>query len=141
MWDWARGRNSRSPWAWRWRGSMGSTSGCEIAALYDRGRRSGIGVGAFLQGGFLVDGGRGARDEPPRIVSRVEFPARWRMLLIDGTLQGLHGEQELAAFRALPVFRKAFSAQLCRLMLLQGLPALLGGDAECFGLAIGSCSA
>src|SRR6185295_7964183 len=55
----------------------------------------------------------------------------------DRTLQGLHGEQELAAFRALPVFPESVSAQLCRLMLLQGLPALLEGDAEDFGLAIG----
>jgi predicted sugar kinase len=31
----------------------------DIAALYDRGQRSGIGVGAFEQGGFLVDGGWG----------------------------------------------------------------------------------
>jgi beta-ribofuranosylaminobenzene 5'-phosphate synthase len=110
----------------------------EVAALYDRGRRSGIGVGAFEQGGFLVDGGRGARDELPRIVSRAEFPPQWRMLLVfDRTLQGLHGEQELAAFRALPDFPGSVSAQLCRLMLLQGLPALLEGDAEDFGLAIG----
>ena len=32
----------------------------QIADLLDRGNRSGIGLGAFEYGGFLVDGGRGA---------------------------------------------------------------------------------
>ena len=30
----------------------------EIAALTERGARSGIGIGAFAQGGLIVDGGR-----------------------------------------------------------------------------------
>jgi len=109
-----------------------------VAALYDRGRRSGIGVGAFEQGGFLVDGGKGASDQPPRVVSRIEFPADWRLLLVfDRSVQGLHGEAEVAAFRALPPFPESTSAHLCRLMLMQGLPALLEGELDAFGRAIG----
>jgi beta-ribofuranosylaminobenzene 5'-phosphate synthase len=110
----------------------------EVAALYDRGLRSGIGVGAFELGGFLVDGGKGVREEPPRIVSRAEFPFEWRVLLVlDDAMQGLHGEEELAAFRALPDFPEAASAHLCRLMLMQALPALLERDLDGFGRAIG----
>ena len=110
----------------------------DVAALYDRGQRSGIGVGAFEQGGFLVDGGKGAHDEPPRIVSRIEFPSAWRVLLVfDQTAQGLHGDQEVAAFRALPTFPESASAHLCRLMLMQGLPALLEADLAEFSGAVG----
>lgn len=109
----------------------------DVAALYDRGQRSGIGVGAFEQGGLLVDGGKSAREEPPRIVSRIEFPAAWRVLLVfDHALQGLHGSAEVAAFRALPNFSEEVSGHLCRLLLMQGLPALMDGDVDDFGAAI-----
>jgi beta-RFAP synthase len=109
----------------------------EMAALYDRGQRSGIGIGAFEQGGFLVDGGKGARDTPPPVVTRIEFPAEWRVLLVfDHARRGLHGERELAAFRALPEFPESTSALLCRLMLMQGLPALIERELDVFGRAI-----
>src|SRR5262249_44647683 len=82
----------------------------EMAALYDRGQRSGIGIGAFEQGGFLVDGGKGPHDTPPPVVARIDFPAEWRLLLVfDRALRGLHGERELAAFRALPEFPESTS--------------------------------
>jgi beta-ribofuranosylaminobenzene 5'-phosphate synthase len=109
-----------------------------VATLYQRGQRSGIGVGAFEQGGFLVDGGKGAGAEPPPIVSRLEFPADWRVvLLLDPAVQGLHGEREIAAFQALPEFPESESADLCRLMLTQALPALAEQDLDKFGRAIG----
>ncbi|MGH8629348.1 MAG: beta-ribofuranosylaminobenzene 5'-phosphate synthase family protein, partial [Burkholderiales bacterium] len=91
----------------------------EVAALHERGQRSGIGVGAFEHGGFLVDGGKGAQDDPPPLVARAEFPEQWRVLLVfDDTFQGLHGDDEAAAFRALPEFPETVSAQLCRLVLM-----------------------
>ncbi len=110
----------------------------EIAELYQRGQRSGIGIGAFEQGGFLVDGGRGERDKPPPLVSSVPFPNQWRVLLIfDRAGQGLHGAQETEAFRSLPAYPEQLSAQLCRLMLLRALPALREHDLDTFGRAIG----
>lgn len=109
-----------------------------VATLYQRGQRSGIGVGAFEQGGFLVDGGKDAGVEPPPIVSRLEFPAGWRVvLLLDSAVQGLHGESEVAAFQALPEFPESKSAHLCRLMFTQALPALAQQDLDQFGRAIG----
>lgn len=109
-----------------------------VAALYERGQRSGIGVGAFEQGGFLVDGGKDEGAEPPPIVSRLEFPAHWRVvLLLDPAVQGLHGEKELAAFRALPDFPESESTHLWRLMFTEALPALADQDLDQFGRAIG----
>lgn len=108
-----------------------------VATLYQRGQRSGIGVGAFEQGGFLVDGGKDAGLEPPPIVSRLEFPAGWRVvLLLDSAVQGLHGESEMHAFQALPEFPESESAHLCRLMFTRALPALAEQDLDNFSRAI-----
>jgi beta-RFAP synthase len=109
----------------------------EIATVHERGQRSGIGIGAFETGGFLLDGGRGTGDAPPPTVARVEFPAAWRVVLIfDDQLQGLHGAHEMQAFRQLPAFPDGLAAHLCRLMLMQAIPALLEQDLEPFGRSI-----
>lgn len=109
----------------------------QIASLLDRGARSGIGVGAFEQGGFLVDGGRGREEAPPPVVSRVCFPPAWRVILIfDRHARGLHGPEEREAFRRLPPFPEAAAGRLCRLVLLKALPALLESDVHSFGAAV-----
>lgn len=109
----------------------------DTAALLERGARSGIGIGAFEQGGFLVDGGRGPDTLVPPIISRLAFPPHWRLLLIfDQNRKGVHGGEERAAFRSLPPFPAEKSAHLCRLMLMQALPALAEADIATFGHAI-----
>jgi beta-ribofuranosylaminobenzene 5'-phosphate synthase len=110
----------------------------QMAGLLKRGMRSGIGIGAFDTGGFLVDGGRGERDTPPPVIVQRDFPDAWRLLLIfDQRGPGIHGPQEVSAFRALPPFPAQHAADLCRLVLMQVLPALAEGDCERFGKAIG----
>lgn len=110
----------------------------DIAFIVQRGQRSGIGAGSFELGGFLVDGGKGESDAPPPIISRIDFPADWRVVLVlERATRGLHGEQEMAAFRNLPPFPDALAGRLCRLMLMHALPALAECDIESFGSAIG----
>jgi beta-ribofuranosylaminobenzene 5'-phosphate synthase len=110
----------------------------EIATVVQRGQRSGIGAAAFESGGFLVDGGKGRSEAPPPIVSRMEFPADWRIVLVlERTHRGLHGDDETAAFQGLPAFPDALASNLCRLMLMQALPALAEQDIDGFGMAIG----
>ena len=110
----------------------------QIAMTVQRGQRSGIGAAAFEHGGFLVDGGKAPGDAPPPIVSRIEFPTDWRIVLVlERTARGLHGELETAAFQALPEFSEAMADHLCRLMLMQALPALAERDIDSFGSAIG----
>lgn len=109
-----------------------------LAALLERGARSGIGVGAFERGGFVVDGGRlEGQHEPPPIVSRLDFPPDWRVVLIfDRGERGLHGEPERAAFRALPPFPAAAAGHLAHLVLMQMLPGLCEQRLDEFGAAI-----
>lgn len=109
-----------------------------IALLARRGARSGIGIGAFALGGVILDGGRAEEDDtPPPIVSRLDFPEPWRVLLIvDPKNGGLHGPAEYEAFRLLPQFPERLAADLSRLMLMQALPALAEADLPRFGEAV-----
>jgi beta-ribofuranosylaminobenzene 5'-phosphate synthase len=107
------------------------------AVRLGRGQRSGIGFGTFLFGGLVVDGGRGARTEMPPIISRIAFPENWRIIVVlDPARQGIHGPDELAAFARLPEFPAQDAAHLCRLVMMQALPAIAESDIASFGSAI-----
>lgn len=109
----------------------------EIARLVDRGARSGIGIGAFEQGGFILDGGRGPGDAPPPVVSRLPFPREWRaILLLDHRQRGLHSDAERDAFGSLPQFPEALAEKLAREVLMRALPALAEEDLPAFGAAV-----
>lgn len=97
----------------------------ELAHLLKRGARSGIGVGAFDQGGFLIDSGVDSDGHVPPLMARFSFPEDWRILLVmDVRGKGLHGHAETAAFRDLPPFSAEQAARLCHVALMQILPAL-----------------
>jgi beta-RFAP synthase len=127
--------------------AMTRLAGCnwstrQIAALTDRGNRSGIGIGAFEQGGFIVDGGRGAATEVPPVISRLPFPANWRVILLfDQTFAGVHGDAEIEAFRRLPPFTAASAGRLAQLTLMNVLPGLAEADFPLFGRAISEIQA
>jgi len=107
------------------------------AAALGRGRRSGIGIGLFQGGGLVVDGGCGKGAPPPPMLSRLDVPEDWRiLLLIDATRRGLSGARETAAFGAVEAMREPVSAELCRLVLMQALPAVAEDDLAAFGAAV-----
>ena len=108
-----------------------------LGEIVDRGARSAIGMAAFEQGGFIVDGGRGALDRAPPILVRVEFPTAWRALLVlDAHTAGVHGEAETKAFATLPPMPEDSAAKLCRLVLMQLVPGLAEADMQAFGDAL-----
>jgi beta-RFAP synthase len=109
-----------------------------IAQALGRGTRSGIGIAAFARGGVLLDGGQRADgDGVPPILARHDFPEGWRVILAsDPDFAGKHGADEIAAFAKLPPFPAATAAQLCRLALMQALPALVERDIDRFGAAV-----
>ncbi|MBV9590970.1 MAG: GHMP kinase [Hyphomicrobiales bacterium] len=104
-----------------------------------RGQRSGIGIAVFRNGGFVVDGGRGPETVEPPITTRLPFPRNWRILLLqDASTHGIHGDQERAAFSALAAFDEAEADRICRLVLMQLLPALAEERIVPFGEAVRS---
>lgn len=109
----------------------------DIVAISGRGARSGIGIAAFREGGFIVDGGRGPATRIPPTLARQPFPEDWRFILVfDERGQGLHGAEERAAFKSLAPFRAEDAAHLCHLLLMRALPALAENDIGVFGAAI-----
>ena len=108
-----------------------------IAEVLNRGERSGIGIAAFEQGGFIVDGGHRPGGGPPVVTSRLAFPSHWRVLLIFDEAQiGMHGVPEKDAFLRLPVFPEQSAANLCRLLTMQLLPGLAEQRLDDFASAV-----
>jgi len=106
----------------------------DIAAALGRGARSGIGIGAFKYGGFVVDGGRGEDTHVPPVISCMTFPDEWRiLLLLDHAREGMHGRAEADAFNALPKMNDVTVDHLCRILVMQVLPALAEKNCTAFG--------
>jgi beta-ribofuranosylaminobenzene 5'-phosphate synthase len=119
----------------RWSGT--AIRGIDVATLLERGGRSGIGVGAFEQGGFLVDGGKGPDGAPPPLIARCDVPEHWRVLLVfDTGHRGLSGEREREAFRVLARRSPPDAQSLAALVLLGMLPAAVEGDLQAVGAAV-----
>ena len=101
----------------------------QIAKQAKRGKRSGIGIAAFEQGGVLLDSGK-INDELPHIALRHSFPDAWRILLVsDSSNNGVHGDAELQAFQLL----KPAQNSLQEMMFNHMMPALQRGDLLAFG--------
>lgn len=114
-----------------------STTTLEIAEQLSRGTRSGIGIATFDHGGFIVDGGLSDTSSAPPLLVHYDFPEKWRVVTImDNAHQGVHGTQELVAFKNLPTFPLNNSQAICHLTLMKLLPALVEQKIEPFGHAI-----
>lgn len=102
----------------------------QIAGWLGRGRRSGVGVAGFRQGGLLIDGGPCEDGSIAPLLARIAFPARWRILLvIDHDRHGLAGEREARTLDTLPSFPASAAAEICHQTLMRILP---GAASESF---------
>jgi beta-ribofuranosylaminobenzene 5'-phosphate synthase len=109
----------------------------ELARLTGRGARSGIGLHGFQHGGLIVDGGRKREGAVPPLLARASFPDDWQILIAQPPGSGgLHGFDESQAFAKLPPISRGAVDALCRLALLEILPAVIEHDLEAFGAAL-----
>jgi beta-ribofuranosylaminobenzene 5'-phosphate synthase len=108
-----------------------------LGEMVDRGARSAIGMTAFDQGGFIVDGGKTDSTTPPPVLMRSDMPQHWRIVLIlDPEATGVHGQMEREAFTKLDRLPQKTAAHLCHLTMMQMLPALKEADLAIFGSAV-----
>lgn len=100
-----------------------------LARRVGRGLRSAVGLHGFVHGGFLVDGGRPESNRLGTLVSRIDFPAEWRFVLAQPQkIAGLSGEAEQSAFERQPPMPNSLTGELCRLVLMDWLPAVIETD-------------
>jgi beta-ribofuranosylaminobenzene 5'-phosphate synthase len=118
----------------------GQSLNAEVLARHvGRGLRSALGVHGFAHGGLLVEGGKLTEAAISPLLARHDFPAEWSILLfLLPSLQGAHGQNERAAFAELMEQTRddPSTESLCRLVLLNLLPALVERDLITFGEAL-----
>jgi beta-ribofuranosylaminobenzene 5'-phosphate synthase len=109
----------------------------DLAGLVGRGQRSAIGTHGFFHGGLVVEGGkRKPTDMSPMLVQQ-PFPEHWRIVLATPRrLEGVAGQREANAFKSLLTIPREVTAELCRLVMLEMLPAVIEGDLAGFGEAL-----
>jgi beta-ribofuranosylaminobenzene 5'-phosphate synthase len=108
-----------------------------LAQLTSRGRRSGIGLHGFHHGGLIVDGGRKDEAGIPPLLARLTFPESWSVLVIQPPgRHGLYGPDEVRAFEGLVPPSERMTERLCRIVLLDILPAVAERDLAGFGGAL-----
>ena len=56
----------------------------ELATATGRGGRSGVGLGVFQHGGFIVDSGKSGVHRPPTLIFRHDLPQEWQFVPGDG---------------------------------------------------------
>jgi len=113
----------------------------ELAELMGRGKWSGIGIGAFRYGGFLVDGGcriesmrRKRLSSVPPIIFRCPFPEAWTFVIaIPEAKVGLSGKLEEEAFDSLSPLPPEYVGKICWLLVMKMLPSLMERDITGFG--------
>jgi beta-ribofuranosylaminobenzene 5'-phosphate synthase len=109
----------------------------QLARWLERGLRSGVGISGFDQGGLLLDGGPGADGTPAPLVSRLELPAAWRVIVVtDAVHQGLSGAAEKRALAILPPLPQAAAADICHQVLMRVLPGAASGDFAAFAAGV-----
>lgn len=112
----------------------------DLAVVVKRGRRSGVGVTAFEQGGFILDAGHNTEDldkgRLPPTIMRHDFPEDWCFVVaIPQESQGLSGNKENDTLARLKPSRM-ISGDICRFVLMMLLPGLLEKDIKTFGCAL-----
>jgi len=129
----------------------------EMAFLVGRGGTSGIGVAAFANGGFILDGGHRFSEaetpvnrdektsflpssassgvEPPPIIARYDFPD-WEILIAIPNCRQISGSEEVELFQTLCPLPLQDVQALSHIILMKLLPALVQQDLRYFGEAV-----
>ena len=124
----------------------------ELAHIMGRGGTSGIGVAAFEDGGFIIDGGhsfgrdkekqeflpsRASKAKPAPILAKYNLPDEWYWVVtIPNVQRGASGEEEVNIFQKYCPIPSEDVGKLCRIIFMMTLPAIMERDIEVFGQSL-----
>ncbi|MBU4535861.1 MAG: hypothetical protein KKF16_08615 [Euryarchaeota archaeon] len=121
----------------------------KMGQMVGRGGTSGIGVGAFSHGGFIVDGGHKIKEKtgflpssasnasPPPLIARYDFPEDWKLVLaIPDIKERISGSKEINIFQNYCPIPLREVETLSHIILMKMMPAVLEHDLDDFGEAI-----
>jgi beta-RFAP synthase len=110
----------------------------DLARRAGRGMRSAIGLYGFVRGGLLVEAGYRKTGDISPLVAHAALPEEWRFLLIRPlAAQGISGADEVGGFARLGPMPLATTDRLCRLALMEIVPAVIEHDYDAACRAIG----
>jgi beta-ribofuranosylaminobenzene 5'-phosphate synthase len=120
-----------------------------LARYVGRGGTSGVGVAAFEQGGFILDGGHSSVNKPdflpshyseadPAVVlARYPVPEDWYFVIaVPNVEHGAHGTREAEIFQEHCPLPTIEVEKVARVILMQTLPSVLENDIESFGRSL-----
>ncbi len=120
----------------------------KIAEIVGRGGTSGIGTAAFEFGGFIIDGGHSRKEKktflpssaskakPAPVIARHNFPEDWSVILAVPDLRGFYSAREVNLFQENCPIPLKDVRELCHLILMKMLPAVVEKDLDSFGFAV-----
>jgi len=98
----------------------------EIADIFKRGTRSGIGIGTFNRGGFIVDCCK-KEGLHPEILFHSKFPNNWRVILLhDNNFQGSFGNKESKFFKK--EISDSYDSNLSHIVIRGIIPSIIYKD-------------
>jgi len=117
----------------------------ELAIATGRAGRSAIGTFGCFEGGFLVDRGKAPNENVAPIDLRIDFPEHWPIALVypeqsgelaTTTAAGLHGAEEVDAFKRLSPTTASQLEEMRSLVKNRIVPSLVQEDYSEFGNAL-----
>ena len=117
----------------------------ELAIATGRAGRSAIGTFGCFEGGFLVDRGKAPNENVAPIDLRIDFPEHWPIALVypeqsgelaTTTAAGLHGAEEVDAFKRLSPTTASQLEEMRSLVKNRIVPSLIQEDYSEFGNAL-----
>ncbi len=111
---------------------MVKASSVELAEKMGRGKNSGVGTYAFMNGGFIVDGGIKGGKFPP-LIFRHDFPEEWKFVIVTPEIErGLDEKTEEGLFKRITASTD-LARRICHSLVMKMLPSIVEHDIESFG--------
>ncbi len=101
-----------------------------LSKILGRGEISGVGIYTFKYGGFVVDSGKKSSDDIPKLITRLEFPEDWYIIV---AIPPGKGPDEISEHKLFKLnYPKDVVKELSFILFNKIIPSILDKDFEMF---------